>query len=128
MDPVKHYHFVTGRLAEKALRRMVEELSGKQGFRYSIQVMPITVAALMTVDWIGRRLTVPQESDYVILPGYTNGELEDLRISTSAELVLGPKDLRDLPRVLGVSDFERPYGEYSIEIIAEINHAPRQSI
>lgn len=128
MDPVKHYHFVTGRLAEKALRRMVEELSGKQGFRYSIQVMPITVAALMTVDWIGRRLTVPQESDYVILPGYTNGELEDLRISSSAELVLGPKDLRDLPQVLGVSDFERPYGEYSIEIIAEINHAPRQSI
>jgi dihydropteroate synthase-like protein len=128
MAPAKHYHFVTGRLAETALRRIVGQLSEKQGFRYSIQVLPITVAALMTADWISKRLNVPQESDYVMLPGYTSGELEQLRRSTPAELVLGPKDLRDLPRVLGVTDFEHPFGEYSIEILAEINHAPRQSI
>ena len=43
--PREHIHFVTGRLAEHSLRRMVESLAGELGFRYSIDVLPITVAA-----------------------------------------------------------------------------------
>ncbi|MGB7328804.1 MAG: DUF6513 domain-containing protein, partial [Rubripirellula sp.] len=46
--PNHHYHFVTGRLAEGAVRSIVDELSAKYSFAYSIGVMPITVAALMT--------------------------------------------------------------------------------
>ncbi len=50
--PREHYLFVTGRLAEASLRRVVEELASPAGFDYSIAVMPITVAALMTPKWI----------------------------------------------------------------------------
>ena len=44
----EHIHFVTGRLAEYALRPVVESLDQRIGFDYSIDVLPITVAALMT--------------------------------------------------------------------------------
>lgn len=127
-DP-KHYHFVTGRLAEHALRNIAEELSRRRGFRYTVQVMPITVAALMTADWIERRLQIPEGTDCVMVPGYTNGDLDSLRRSAGhVPLVRGPKDLRDLPTAVGDSDYQQDYGEHSIEIVAEINHAPRQSI
>ncbi|MFV2067465.1 MAG: DUF6513 domain-containing protein, partial [Pirellulales bacterium] len=49
-------HFVTGRFAEHALRRTLDALSGPADFGYSVDVLPITVAALMTPEWIGARL------------------------------------------------------------------------
>jgi dihydropteroate synthase len=43
-------------------------------------------------------------------------------------VALGPEDLRDLPRALGQADDRLAgYGGYDIEILAEINHAPRLS-
>ena len=48
---------------------------------------------------------------------------------TSARLVVGPKDYRDLPEFFGEKKTsEKELNQYSIEIIAEINHAPRYSI
>lgn len=61
-------HFVTGRLAEPALRHLLPELSKKVGFDYSIQVMPITVAALMTPSWIATRLEIPEQATKIIVP------------------------------------------------------------
>ena len=52
----EHIHFVTGRLAEHSLRQTVDSLAAELGFRYSIDVLPITVAALMTPEWIARRI------------------------------------------------------------------------
>ena len=51
-----HVHFVTGRLAEYALRPVVASLAERTGFAYSIDVLPITVAALMTPAWIARHV------------------------------------------------------------------------
>jgi dihydropteroate synthase-like protein len=39
----------------------------------------------------------------------------------------GPKDLREIPRYFGQDHARLDYGEYSIEILAEINNAPRLS-
>ena len=47
-ERVERIHFVTGRFAEPALRTLLEELSPKVGFAYSIDVLPISVAALMS--------------------------------------------------------------------------------
>ena len=59
IDPSgKHLHFVTGRLAEHALRSTVQQLAGELDFNYSIDVLPITVAALMTPGWIAPRLAL----------------------------------------------------------------------
>jgi dihydropteroate synthase len=119
-------HFVTGRLAEHSLRALLERLAPELGFRYTVQVMPITVAALMTVDWIARRLEVPQGTTRVILPGYVQGELAQINAAASVPVERGPRDLRRLPEHLGGSTAPAEgYGAYDIEIIAEINHAPR---
>jgi dihydropteroate synthase-like protein len=118
------YLFVTGRLAEAALRRQLDELAAKVGFIPEVAVMPITVAALLTTEWIAKRLTIPEGVEKIILPGFVRGETTT--ISTDIPVTLGPKDLRDLPEFFGkTSQRTSDYGEYTIQILAEINHAPR---
>ena len=53
------YLFVTGKLAAPALRETLRR--AELPFDYDVAVMKITVAALMTPDWIARRLEVPPE-------------------------------------------------------------------
>lgn len=121
----EHVHFVTGRLAAPALREVVEELSHRSGFDYSIDVLPITVAALMTTDWVARRLTVPPSATRVLLPGYCLGDLAAIQQGLEATVERGPRDLRRLPDFFGKPPPDADYGAYDIQIIAEINHAPR---
>lgn len=120
--------FVTGRLAEPALRRMLSELEPKVDFSYSIQVMPITVAALMTPAWIARRLQIPTDVSQIVLPGYCDGDLGPIRAVTSLPLVVGPKDLRRLPEHFGLQRPVEGLGQWDIQIIGEINHAPRMEL
>ena len=60
--------FVTGKLAEPSLRRVLADLAPAVGFESEVAVLPITVAALLTTDWVGRRLTIPEGTERVILP------------------------------------------------------------
>ncbi len=128
-DPSRHLHFVTGKLAQNALRHIVEKTSKELGFSYSIDVMPITVAALITPQWLTRHISIPSHTTHVILPGFIGEELDCLRSHTQAAIVIGPKDLRDLPEFLSGKKSSPPdLSEHAIEIIAEINHAPRLTI
>ncbi|MBI2479268.1 MAG: dihydropteroate synthase [Planctomycetia bacterium] len=123
-----HYHFVTGRLAERALRDVLEKLRPRVDFDYSIDVLPITVAALMTTKWIADRVRAPSGTARVIVPGYCGGDLREIEAAANVPVVRGPKDLRKLPEFFGR---QQPAAEevsaYDIEIVAEINHAPRLS-
>lgn len=118
-------HFITGRLAAPALRRIVQELSDKLGFRYTIQVLPITVAALMTPRWIAKKLEVPAGTTRVVLPGYCGHPLDELSAVTDVPLQLGPRDMQRLPEFFGQPTRRDELGSWNIEIIAEINHAPK---
>jgi dihydropteroate synthase len=121
-----HYQFVTGRLAEPALRQVVERLAQQRTFSYTIDVLPISVAALMTPAWIAPRLTVRPDVTHVMLPGYCEGDLAQLRRDCPVPIVVGPRDLHALPDFFGQSQRPRDdYGAYTIEILAEINYAPR---
>lgn len=120
-------HLVTGRLAEQSLREMAAHLAQTTGAEFTIDVLPITVAALMTPDWIVSRLRVPPETSRVILPGYCSGELEPVQQAAGAPVEIGPKDLRDLPEHLGGRGAAVDLSDYDIEILAEINFAARQS-
>ena len=119
--------FLTGRLAESALRRQVQELADKIGFNAAIEVLPISVAALMPADWIGRKLrTLPEGVTKVVLPGHVRGDIEALAAQWNVPVERGPKDFRDLPQHFGlVRSRPADYGPHAIEILAEINHAPR---
>ncbi len=121
--------FVTGRLAEFALRRVLDDLAHPTDFRAEVAVLPISVAALMTPQWVARKLEVTEGIDRVILPGHCRGDLSVVEAKAGVPVSLGPEDLRDLPRWLGRSDDRLAgYGDYTIEILAEINHAPRLTL
>jgi dihydropteroate synthase-like protein len=124
-----HIHFVTGRLAETALRAQLAQLAPHLGAGYTIQVLPITVAALMSPAWVARHLQVPPTATRVILPGYCEGDLAPLSaLAGAASVERGPRDLRQLPEFFGHQSRSDDYGAYDIEILAEINHAPRLSL
>lgn len=121
----EHYHFVTGRLAEHALKSIIAPLAEEVGFDYSVQVMPITVAALMSPEWIAKRIDAPSQTTKLLIPGYCEGPLEPLQTAGSFEIVTGPRDLRQLPTFFSRPAPPSEYGAYDLEIIAEINHCPR---
>jgi dihydropteroate synthase-like protein len=120
--------FVTGKLAEPALRRLLAELAPRAGFEYEIAVLPITVAALATTPWIARHLAVPPGIDRLVLPGLCSGDLADVVERAGVSVERGPADLRDLPDFFGAGKGPSAgYGAYDIEILAEINYVPRLS-
>src|SRR5689334_13446299 len=97
--------FVTGRLAEFALRRMLDELAPRAGFVPEVAVLPISVAALMPPRWVARHLEVPEGVERVVLPGHCRGDLAPVVAAAGgASVELGPEDLRDLPRHFGQGD------------------------
>ena len=119
-------HFVTGRLAEHSLRQVLARLAPRVGFEVSVQVLHITVAALMTTEWIARRLTVPADTTRIIIPGGCRGSLDAFKDVTALPVARGPEDLRRLDEYFGQQSRDLVgYGSFDIEIIAEINHAPR---
>lgn len=121
-------HFITGRLAESALRQTVQRAATNLGFEYTIDVLPITVAALMSPEWIARKISRPIERDRVIIPGYVRGDTAAIEAAAGRPVERGPRDLIDLPAYLGGANDRTGYGEYSIEIIAEINHAQQLTL
>jgi dihydropteroate synthase len=124
----EHIHFVTGRLAEHSLRALLADLAPRVGFNYSVDVLGITVAALLTTDWIAPRLTVPAGTNRIILPGYCQGDVAVVAQAAGVPVERGPRDLRRLPEYFGHKPAGDDYGAYDIEILAEINHAPRLTL
>jgi len=80
---------------------------------------------LLTPKWVAPRLEIPDRTTKIVLPGYCFGDLAPIHDLTSVPIELGPKDLRRLPEFFGQTPDRSEYGKSDIEIIAEINHAPR---
>lgn len=115
--------FVTGRLAEPSLRRVLADMAPP--FACEIAALRITVAALMTTSWIARHLDVPEGTDLVLIPGLCEGDPRVISDKAGVPVEKGPKDLREIPLHFGRASAARDYGAWDIEIVAEINNAPR---
>jgi dihydropteroate synthase-like protein len=119
----KRLLFVTGRLAAPALRDTLGRAD--LPFDYDVAVMKISVAALMTTEWIARRLEVPQGVTSIMIPGMCEGEVDVLSEHFGLPAEKGPADLKALPAWFGQADARSGYGERDIRVFAEINHVPR---
>jgi dihydropteroate synthase len=117
--------FVTGKLAEPALRGTLASMEAT--FATEVAMLPITVAALMTTEWIAKHLTVPPGTDLVLIPGLCEGATSSIANQLDVRVEKGPKDLREIPEFFGQAAAREEYGAWDIEIIAEINNAPRLS-
>jgi len=117
--------FVTGKLAEPALRSTLGAMS--PSFAVDVAMLPITVAALMTTEWITKHLEVPAGTDLVLIPGLCEGNTAPIADRFGVQVEKGPKDLREIPEYFGQAAAREDYGAWDIEIIAEINNAPRLS-
>ena len=121
---------VTGTLAEPAVRRIAAELKGEGRIDPVVVVLHIQVAALMTTEWVARKLVLPVDAgpiERVVVPGYCRGDLAVIAEKIGVPVELGPVNLHDLPEHFGRKRREGAdgYGKHDIEIIAEINHAAR---
>ena len=124
----EHIHFVTGRLAQHALRALLAPLAKEAGFTYHVDVLPITVAALMTPAWIAGRMQPVDGATRLLIPGYCTGDLKPLEEAAGITVQQGPRDMAGLHRFFHAAAPPIDYGEYTIEIIAEINHCPRRPL
>src|SRR6266852_2480303 len=88
--PRPHLLFVTGKLAEPALRRTLAEVARQADFDYTVAVLPITVAALATTPWVAKHLTVPENIDRILLPGLCAGDLDQVWRPRGVTIDRGP--------------------------------------
>ncbi|MFQ5960373.1 MAG: DUF6513 domain-containing protein [Candidatus Methylomirabilales bacterium] len=113
--------FVTGKLADRALRETLEAM--RPDFEYDVATLRISVAALITTPLILRSLK-PDRCDLIMIPGLCPAEPDVLSEALGIHVEKGPRDLRDIPYHFGVERKREGYGQYTIQILAEINDAP----
>jgi len=123
--PQIHYHFLTGELAAAALGDVLTQVAPAAGFDYSVQVLPIAVAAMIRPAWAARRVEIPLQTTNLMVPGWCLGDLTPLEEAAGVPVERGPKDLKELPEHFGQGPPKADYGEYDIEILAQIPDAAR---
>ncbi|MGB4812357.1 MAG: DUF6513 domain-containing protein [Methylophilaceae bacterium] len=123
--------FLTGKLAEKSLHKVLAGLQDKAlanskitPFKYRVEQIGVSVAALMTPEMILRRLKTTGDASKMILPGLCQGDLSQLHRQFGIPVERGPKDLKDLPQYFGHIGLTPDLSQYSTLIFAEIVDAP----
>lgn len=119
--------FITGKLAEKSLRRTLDSMSAP-AFEYDIRVLGVAVAALMTGELIRRRLDDVATFNRVLIPGRCRGDIEALGAHFGVPFERGPEELKDLPRFFGAEGKAHDLSHHDMLIFAELVDAPHCSI
>src|SRR5882762_8926585 len=123
----EHIVFLTGTLAERNLRAVLEPLA-PEAFTYQVVRLPIHVAGLMTADFIGRHFPRGDAADRVIVPGRCRGDLDALGQALGLRIERGPDELRDLPEHFGRQRKGVDLSMHDVQIFAEIVDAPHLSL
>jgi dihydropteroate synthase len=129
--PAENLLFLTGKLAENSLHKVLAEVQSNPKtppFKYRIQQIGVSVAALMTPELIARRLKETGDADKVILPGLCLGDISLLEAQYGVPVERGPNDLKDLPQYFGHAGVMPDLSRYKVQIFAEIVDAPFLSV
>jgi dihydropteroate synthase-like protein len=118
--------FLTGKLAEKQLRQILEAM--QPDFLYKVKEMGVKVAALMTTDMIGRRLKELDGATRIVIPGRCRGDIEALSQQLGVPVERGPEEVKDLPQYFGKGAHQYDLSQYQTKIFAEIVDAPNISV
>ena len=124
---MEHLVFLTGRLAEPALRQVLGGLADAP-FTWEVREIGLQVAALMTADMIRRRVATPLAADRLLVPGRCRGDLDALSAHFGIPVQRGPEELKDLPRFFARAAQPLDLSRHAVLIFAEIVDAPRLSI
>jgi len=119
--------FLTGKLAENSLQKVLAALQPAD-FEYQIAQLGISVAALMTPEFIARRLPDARGADRIIIPGLCRGDLTPLVEKYGIPVERGPEDLKDLPQYFGRGGKTPDLSRYSTRIFAEIVEATELTV
>ncbi|MDT8406695.1 MAG: DUF6513 domain-containing protein [Methylococcales bacterium] len=122
----EHILFLTGKLAEPQLRQVLDAMQPE--FDYTVHVLGVKVAALMTADMIARRLKDTFDADRILVPGRCRGDLDRLAEMFGIPVQRGPDELKDLPLFFGKAGQKPDLSQYRVRIFAEIVDAPRMDI
>ena len=119
--------FLTGRLAERSLHRVLESMQPTD-FDYEVRQVGASVAALMTTALIQKRLELPPGIDRMLLPGRVRGDLESLEAHFGIPIERGPDELKDIPTYFGRAAMAEDLTRYDVRIFAEITEAPNLTL
>jgi dihydropteroate synthase-like protein len=127
MDMKNNILFITGKLAEKNIRNILDSIKDKD-FTYEIRNLNINVAALLTTEMIYRRVGNVDNFNKIILPGKVRGDIDELAKKLKIEIKRGPEELKDLPVMFGGDPLKHDLSKYEVHIFAEITDAPNMKI
>ena len=123
----EHILFLTGKLAEKSLHKVLESMQPTE-FTYDVRQIGISVAGLMTSDLVRRRVTDVGQATQILVPGRCRGDLEDLGLHYGIPVLRGPEELKDIPQFFGRAGKAADLSRYDVLIFAEIVEATQLDI
>lgn len=124
---MEHILFLTGRLAEPQLRRVLDSIADAP-FTWEVREIGLQVAALMTADMIRRRVPAPLGAQRLIVPGRCRGDLAALAEHFGVPVQRGPEELKDLPAFFNRAAKPVDLSDAGPLIFAEIIDAPRLGV
>ncbi|HEY3326947.1 MAG TPA: DUF6513 domain-containing protein [Novimethylophilus sp.] len=119
--------FLTGKLAENSLNKVLAGIQPAD-FEYQVAQLGISVAALMTPEFIARRLSDARGADRIVIPGLCRGDLAPLVEKYGVPVERGPEDLKDLPQYFGHGGKAPDLSRYATRIFAEIVEATELTV
>lgn len=123
----EHILFLTGKLAEKSLNKVLSAMQPAD-FTYEVRQIGISVAGLMTSEFIERRLADAAGASRIMVPGRCRGDLDALTKRYGVPVVRGPEELKDLPQYFGREKKPADLSRHDVLIFAEIVDAPKMNV
>tara|TARA_B100001094_G_scaffold286323_1_gene301049 strand:- start:33 stop:1424 length:1392 start_codon:yes stop_codon:yes gene_type:complete len=127
MDMKNKILFITGKLAEKNLKKILDSIKDKN-FIYETRDLNVNVAALLTTEMIYRRIGDIDGFNKIILPGKVRGDIDELAKKLNIAIERGPEELKDLPVMFGGIPLKYDLSKYEVHIFSEITDAPNMKV